>query len=59
MKGQEEKKNPSLELSRNIKLKIRKSQKKRKKQTKKLRDKFMVGVVLGLHQLFFYLREFD
>lgn len=26
---------------------------------KKLRDKFMVGVVLGLHRLFFYLCEFD
>jgi len=52
IKGQEEK-NLYLELSKNIRLKIRKSQKKRKKQEKKLRDKFMVGVVLGLHRLFF------
>ena len=26
---------------------------KRKKQTKKLRDKFVVGVVSGLHRFFF------
>ena len=31
------------------------AQKKRKKQPKKLRDKFMVGVVFGLHRLFFYV----
>ncbi|GAA0645538.1 hypothetical protein GCM10008902_06570 [[Clostridium] innocuum] len=44
-----------MELSKNIRLKIRKSRKKRKKlQKKKLRDKFTVGVVLGLHRLFFY-----
>ncbi len=46
-----------LELLRNIRLKIRKSQKKIKQQTKKLRDKFMVGVVLGLHRLFFCLQK--
>ncbi|EGT3675553.1 hypothetical protein C4Z92_07340 [Clostridioides difficile] len=42
-----------MELSKNIRLKIRKNRKKRKKQAKKLRDKFTVGVVLGLHRLFF------
>ena len=39
MKGQEEKTG-------------RKDRKKSKKQAKKLRDKFTVGVVLGLHRLF-------
>ena len=34
-----------------------KSQKKRKKQAKKLRDKYMVGVVLGLHRTFFICKS--
>lgn len=53
MKGQEEKKDSVRGAIKKIRLKIRKSQKKRKKQVKKLRDKLMVGAVLGLHRLFF------
>ena len=45
-------KNLYLELSENIRQKIRKSQKKIKQQTKKLRDRFVIGVVLGLQWFF-------
>ena len=50
-------KNLCLELSRNIRLKIKKSPEKIKKYQKELRDKFMVGVALGLHRLFFYITD--
>ena len=43
-----------LEQLKGISLKVRKNLKKRKKQTKKLRDKFMVGVVLVLRRLFIW-----
>ncbi|AKT90707.1 hypothetical protein CUREO_0851 [Campylobacter ureolyticus RIGS 9880] len=50
-------KNLYLELSKNIRLNIKKSLKKRKRHQKKLRDKYMVGVVLGLHRLFFICKS--
>ena len=40
-------------LSKNIRRKISKSRKKARKKQRKRRDKYMVGVVFGLHRLFF------
>ena len=40
-------------LSKNIRRKISKSRKRVKKSEKKQKDKMMVGVVFGLHRLFF------
>ena len=56
MKGQEEKKESVLGAIKNIRLKIRKSRKEKERSKKKLRDKFMVGVVLGLHRLFYLVK---
>lgn len=59
MRGRDEKKESVLGAIKNIRLKIKKSLKKRKTHQKKLRDKFMVGVVLGLHRPFFILQKFE
>lgn len=52
MKGQEEKKESVLGAIKKYQSEDKENQKKRETQAKKLRDKYMVGVVLGLHRLF-------
>ena len=52
-KGQENGKNPYLVLSKNIRRKISKSRKRVKKNQKKRRDKYMVGVVFRAAQALF------
>ena len=53
MKAQEEKKESVLGAIKKYQAEDKEKPKKRKKQAKKQRDKLMVGVVLGLHRLFF------
>ena len=44
---------------KNIGVKKEKYLEKRIKYRKKLKDNFTVGVVLGLHRLFFLLKNYD
>lgn len=53
MKSKEEKKESVLGVIKKYQAKDKENLWRRKKQIKKLRDKFMVGVVFGLHRLFF------
>ena len=53
MKGQEEKKESVLGAIKKYQAEDKEKPKEKKKQAKKLRDKFMVGAVLGLYRLFF------
>ena len=59
IKSQEEKKESVLGAIKKYQTEEKEKSKEKKEVSKKLRDKFMVGVVLGLHRLFFCLCEFD